>query len=92
MRPNLLRDDGDFPSRMEFHAAAIAATGVSLVVRPMTDRSREEPEQAISPFSGPRADLGRRAQATDTIIIVAAIIVDRLSAYTCSCRLRSPFS
>ena len=47
----------------------------SRMVRPMTDRSREEPEQAISPFSGPRADLGRRAQATDTIIIVAAIIV-----------------
>jgi predicted PurR-regulated permease PerM len=45
------------------------------MVRLMTDRSREEPEQATSPFSGPRADLGRRAQATDTIIIVAAIIV-----------------
>jgi predicted PurR-regulated permease PerM len=28
----------------------------------------------MSPFSGPRADLGRRAQATDTIIIVAAVI------------------
>jgi len=39
----------------------------------MTDRNREEPEEAMSPFSGPRADLGRRAQATDTIIIVAAI-------------------
>jgi predicted PurR-regulated permease PerM len=28
----------------------------------------------MSPFSGPRADLGRRAQATDTINIVAAAI------------------
>ncbi len=28
----------------------------------------------MSPFSGPRADLGRRGQATDTIIIVAAVI------------------
>jgi hypothetical protein len=27
-----------------------------------------------SPLDGPRADLGRRAQATDTVIIVAAII------------------
>jgi predicted PurR-regulated permease PerM len=30
--------------------------------------------EAKSPFSGPRADLGRRAQATDTIIIVVAVI------------------
>jgi predicted PurR-regulated permease PerM len=35
----------------------------------------ETPEEAISPFSGARADLGGRAQATDTIIIVAAIVV-----------------
>lgn len=29
----------------------------------------------MSPFSGARADLGGRARATDTIIIVAAIVV-----------------
>ena len=29
----------------------------------------------MSPFAGPRADLGRHAPATDTIIIVAAIVV-----------------
>ena len=29
----------------------------------------------MSPFAGPRAELGRHAQATDTIIIVAAIVV-----------------
>ncbi len=27
-----------------------------------------------SPFSGPRADLGGRARATDTVIIVASVI------------------
>jgi predicted PurR-regulated permease PerM len=32
-------------------------------------------DDAMSPFSGARADLGGRAQATDTIIIVAAIVV-----------------
>jgi predicted PurR-regulated permease PerM len=31
-------------------------------------------DDATSPFDGPRADLGRRAQATDTVIIVAAVI------------------
>jgi predicted PurR-regulated permease PerM len=30
--------------------------------------------EARNPFSGPRADLGRRAEATDTIIIGAAVI------------------
>jgi predicted PurR-regulated permease PerM len=30
--------------------------------------------QTKGPFSGPRADLGRRAQATDTIIIAAAVV------------------
>src|SRR5277367_4733111 len=30
--------------------------------------------EARNPFSGPRADLGRRAQATDTIIIGVAVI------------------
>jgi hypothetical protein len=30
--------------------------------------------QTKGPFSGPRADLGRRAQATDTIIIAGAVI------------------
>jgi len=30
---------------------------------------------AISPFSGPRADIGRRAEATDTVIIIAAVVV-----------------
>jgi hypothetical protein len=29
---------------------------------------------ARNPFSGPRADLGRRAEATDTIIIGVAVI------------------
>ena len=27
-----------------------------------------------SPFTGPRADLGRRARATDTVIIAVAVI------------------
>jgi hypothetical protein len=27
-----------------------------------------------SPFHGPRADLGKRARATDTVIIVTAIV------------------
>jgi hypothetical protein len=30
--------------------------------------------EARNPFSGPRADLGRRAQTTDTIIIGVAVI------------------
>jgi predicted PurR-regulated permease PerM len=34
----------------------------------------EESADAKSPFSGPRADLGSRAQTTDTIIITAAVI------------------
>jgi predicted PurR-regulated permease PerM len=34
----------------------------------------EEAAEAKSPFSGPRADLGRRAQTTDTIIITAAVV------------------
>ncbi len=39
----------------------------------MADNKREL--EALSPFSGARADLGRRADATDTVIIVAAIIL-----------------
>jgi predicted PurR-regulated permease PerM len=34
----------------------------------------EESADAKGPFIGPRAELGRRAQATDTAIIVAAVI------------------
>ena len=30
--------------------------------------------EARNPFSGPRADLGRRAEATDTIIIGVAVV------------------
>ena len=30
--------------------------------------------EARNPFSGPRADLGRRAQTTDTIIIGVAVV------------------
>jgi predicted PurR-regulated permease PerM len=41
----------------------------------MADSKPGGPADAMSPFSGARADLGGRAQATDTIIIVAAIIV-----------------
>ena len=41
----------------------------------MADSKPGGPGDAMSPFSGARADLGGRAQATDTIIIVAAIIV-----------------
>ena len=37
----------------------------------MTDVDERE---ARNPFSGPRADLGRRAQTTDTIIIGVAVI------------------
>jgi predicted PurR-regulated permease PerM len=36
------------------------------------DRSAESDD--VSPFRGPRADLGRRARATDTIIIVVAVV------------------
>jgi predicted PurR-regulated permease PerM len=39
----------------------------------MIDDKHTGPDD-MSPFSGPRADLGRRAQATDTIIIVVAVI------------------
>ncbi len=35
---------------------------------------QDEGVEARNPFSGPRADLGRRAQATDTIIIGVAVI------------------
>ena len=41
----------------------------------MADSKPGGPTDAMSPFSGARADLGGRAQATDTIIIVAAIVV-----------------
>ncbi len=41
----------------------------------MSDSKRERPGEALSPFSGARADLGRRADATDTVIIVAAIVL-----------------
>jgi len=41
----------------------------------MEDSKRGGPEDAMSPFTGARADLGGRAQATDTVIIVAAIVV-----------------
>jgi predicted PurR-regulated permease PerM len=40
----------------------------------IADHNRDGPAAATSPFDGPRADLGRRARATDTIIIVTAII------------------
>lgn len=40
----------------------------------MVDQGLEQPSEAKGPFSGPRADLGRRGQATDTIIIVVAVI------------------
>ncbi len=42
---------------------------------PMTDSNRERSAEALSPFSGARADLGRRAHASDTVIIVAAIVL-----------------
>ena len=45
------------------------------MARPMSDAKREPPGDALSPFSGARADLGRRADATDTVIIVAAIVL-----------------
>ena len=32
------------------------------------------PTEIKSPFNGPRADLGKRARATDTVIIVTAIV------------------
>lgn len=52
------------------------AGGRSLtLVRPMSDTQRERSVEALSPFSGARADLGRRADATDTVIIVAAIVL-----------------
>lgn len=41
----------------------------------MAESRRESAVEALNPFSGARADLGRRADATDTIIIVAAIIL-----------------
>ncbi len=41
----------------------------------MPDVKRESPAEALSPFAGARADLGRRADATDTVIIVAAIVL-----------------
>jgi predicted PurR-regulated permease PerM len=41
----------------------------------MLDSPRERPGEALSPFSGARADLGKRADATDTVIIVAAIVL-----------------
>ena len=41
----------------------------------IADHHPEDRQQAMSPFAGPRADLGRHAPATDTIIIVAAIVV-----------------
>ncbi len=41
----------------------------------MADFKRERSAEALSPFSGARADLGRRADATDTVIIVAAIVL-----------------
>jgi predicted PurR-regulated permease PerM len=40
----------------------------------MVDYKSEQSADAVSPFRGPRADLGNRAQATDTVIIVAAVI------------------
>ena len=47
--------------------AAVSPSGFFMVYYKGSD-------DATSPFSGPRADLGRRAQATDTIIIVVAVI------------------
>jgi predicted PurR-regulated permease PerM len=41
----------------------------------MVDDKRQGPDETMNPFSGARADLGGRAQATDTIIIVAAIVI-----------------
>jgi predicted PurR-regulated permease PerM len=43
--------------------------------RLMADSRRGGPADVMSPFSSARADLGGRAQATDTVIIVAAIVV-----------------
>jgi predicted PurR-regulated permease PerM len=40
----------------------------------MVDYKGEKSADAVSPFRGPRADLGNRAQATDTVIIVAAVV------------------
>src|ERR1700722_4065843 len=40
----------------------------------MVDFEGGRAAEAKSPFSGPRADLGRRAHVTDTIIIVVAVI------------------
>ena len=39
------------------------------------DDKRHGPDETMNPFSGARADLGGRAQATDTVIIVAAIVI-----------------
>jgi predicted PurR-regulated permease PerM len=38
------------------------------------DYKSAQVDDAMNPFSGARADLGKRAKATDTIIIVAAVI------------------
>jgi predicted PurR-regulated permease PerM len=38
------------------------------------DHKSAQPDDAMNPFSGARADLGKRAKATDTIIIVSAVI------------------
>ena len=44
-----------------------------------------------SPFNGPRADLGKRGRATDTVIIVTAIVAGFISAATCSYLSRSRY-
>ncbi len=41
----------------------------------MSNNKSELSDEVMSPFSGARADLGRRAAATDTVIIVAAIVL-----------------
>ena len=38
------------------------------------DYKSAQVDDAMNPFSGARADLGKRAKATDTIIIVGAVI------------------
>jgi predicted PurR-regulated permease PerM len=40
----------------------------------MASPQAEESPEVAGPFRGPRADIGRRARSTDTVIIVAAVV------------------
>ncbi len=71
-----LRRNQTPPSTFMVKAATIAVAMRSFSRgRLMSDDKRERPAEALSPFAGARADLGRRADATDTVIIVAAIVL-----------------